>query len=62
MNQIIDILGLKTEDAVNLLRDQGFSIIVKESYGKNTVKTNNSRVIRQRLVAKNEIELIISFF
>ncbi|KAB3531349.1 hypothetical protein [Alkaliphilus serpentinus] len=62
MKPIVDILGFKTEEAINALNILGYEVIIKESYGKNTTKSNDSRIIRQRLVSKNEMELIISFF
>ncbi|SCY12929.1 hypothetical protein [Alkaliphilus peptidifermentans] len=62
MKIIPDLTGFIAEDAVTKLENLGIKVIVLESYGKNTIKTNHKRVIRQKMNSKNEVEFVISFF
>lgn len=62
MKIIPDLTGFIAEDAVTKLENLGIKVIVLECYGKNTIKTNHKRVIRQKMNSKNEVEFVISFF
>ncbi|WP_026476036.1 PASTA domain-containing protein [Alkaliphilus transvaalensis] len=62
MNHIPDLVAYPVEEAVSILKDLNVKINVVESYGKSFEKTEDVRVVRQKILTANEIELIISFF
>ncbi|KAB3536934.1 hypothetical protein F8154_03710 [Alkaliphilus pronyensis] len=62
MREIPDLTGFLVEDATTKLHALGIKVIIIESYGKNTNKTNHRRVIRQKNAFDNKVELVISFF
>ncbi|GAB6088201.1 PASTA domain-containing protein [Alkaliphilus crotonatoxidans] len=61
MNQIPNLTGYPVEVAEKRLKTMGLQMVIIETMGKNTVKTEDARVIRQNVLA-NQIELIISYF
>ncbi len=60
--KIPDVLGYLADEAVDALMAAGFKPVILESYGKKTIEGGTARVIRQRLVSKEEVELTISLF
>ncbi len=60
--KIPDVLGYLIEDAVDALVAAGFKPVILESYGKKVIEAGTARVIRQRAISNEEIELIISLF
>lgn len=59
---IPDCLGYQLETALNLLNKFDYDVIIEETYGKKTVKTEDVRVIRQKLLEDNQLQLIIAYF
>nr|PZN06614.1 MAG: hypothetical protein DIU64_13660 [Caldicoprobacter oshimai] len=66
---IPDLVGLKLDEALNILKKSGFyatPIIVRyfppSSRGLNQHGNHEERVIRQRAVGEEQIELIVSSF
>lgn len=61
MNQIPDLIGYSVELAIKKLKEMGFQANVKETLGRNTIKTEDARVLRQTRHG-DQVELIISYF
>ncbi len=59
---IPDCLGYQLESALHLLNKLGYDVIIEETYGKRSVKTEDVRVIRQKLLGNNQLQLIIAYF
>ncbi len=62
MIHIPDLVGYPINEAVELLKNTNIEATIIESYGKNMDQTEDARVIRQRNITANQVELIISFF
>jgi predicted Fe-Mo cluster-binding NifX family protein len=60
--QIPDVVAYPINEAKELLNQNNYEVVIVESYGKTTIKTQDARVIRQRTLSDKEIELVISFF
>jgi hypothetical protein len=57
------VLGLEEETAAKILEAEGKSVIRREYLSKRGVEEpDSSRVIRQRLMDNNEIEITVSRF
>jgi len=62
LETIPDLVGYPINEAIKVLEDNNLEVTIIESYGKTKVQTEDARVIRQRSISDNQIELIISFF
>lgn len=58
----IDVLGFELSEATKILNDYNVGFIIKESIGKDKIEQGTKRVIRQKFISDNEIELTISYF
>lgn len=61
MTKNLDVLGFELTQAIMVLEKNNIGFIVKESFGKEKLK-GVKRVIGQKIIADNKIELIISCF
>lgn len=59
---IPDVLGHFADDAVEVLKSKGFTVVLVESLGKRAIQAGKPRVLRQLQKMDGVIELIISFF
>ncbi len=57
-----DVLGYRLERALSILNKYNFEIVVKETFGKNNIKTDHVRVIRQKKYEDKVVQLIIAYF
>lgn len=57
-----DVVGHKLETAISILNQYNFEIIIKESFGKKDVKSDEVRVIRQKRCGEKALQLIIAYF
>ncbi|QUH26316.1 hypothetical protein [Serpentinicella alkaliphila] len=61
MTKNLDVLGFELTEAIMILEKNNIGFIVKESFGKEKLE-GVKRVIGQKIIADNKIELIISCF
>lgn len=57
-----DIVGYEFERALHILNKYDFKIIIKETFGKENIKTNEARIIRQKIYKNNILQLVIAYF
>ncbi len=57
-----DVVGYKLERALRILNKCNFEIIIKETFGKGNVKTDEERIIRQKIYKNNILQLVIAYF
>lgn len=56
------IVGHRLETALSMLSKYDFKIIIKETFGNKDIKTDEIRVIRQKMCGDNVLELVIAYF
>lgn len=57
-----DVLGFELDEAILLLNTYDIQARVKESLGKEKIEKGIKRVISQKYISDQEVELIISYF
>ena len=57
-----DIIGYRLESALHILDKYDFEIVIKETFGRKNIKTDEARVIRQKLYKDNVLQLVIAYF
>ncbi len=62
MEDIPNIVGYKLESALSVLDKYNYNIVLKETLGKKSIKSDEIRVVRQRLNNSNVLQLIIAYF
>jgi len=62
LNDIPDFVGHRLESALSILGNYNYEIIVKETFGKKSVKSDEIRIVRQTIVKDNTLNLIIAYF
>lgn len=61
MNRIPDVVGYRLDEALRKLGNINKEIVVKETFGKKSMKSDEVRVVRQR-VDEEQLQLIIAYF
>jgi len=62
LNHIPDIVGYRLESALNILNEYNYEIIIKETFGKKSIKSDDIRIVRQTILKGNTLQLIIAYF
>ncbi|MDR5658232.1 hypothetical protein RH915_01885 [Serpentinicella sp. ANB-PHB4] len=63
MQKSVDVLGFELNDALFILNELNMQYTVNETYGKDAKKMDGiKRVVGQRNISLNEVEIIISYF
>ncbi|HZK57225.1 MAG TPA: PASTA domain-containing protein [Clostridia bacterium] len=57
-----DVVGYKLEKALHILKGHGFEIVIKETFGRKNMKTDEARVVRQKVYKNNILQLVIAYF
>ena len=58
-----NVIGLNVEQAEQRLRSLGFDVLIKEYVSKRGVEdADSTRVVRQKKIGENEVELTVSHF
>ena len=51
-----DVVGYKLERALHILNKHDFEIVIQETFGKKNIKTDEARVIRQKIYKGNILQ------
>lgn len=62
MNYIPDVIGYTLESGLHVLKEYNYEIIIKETFGKKNVKSEEARIVRQKIYKNNTLQLIIAYF
>ncbi|MBU5677449.1 hypothetical protein KQI88_13585 [Alkaliphilus sp. MSJ-5] len=62
MNYIPDVTGYRLESGLHILKEYNYEIIVRETFGKKNVKSEEARIVRQTIYKDNKLQLIIAYF
>ncbi len=57
-----DVVGYKLERALHILNKHDFEIVIQETFGKKNIKTDEARVVRQKIYKGNILQLVIAYF
>lgn len=57
-----DVIGYELENALHMLDEYNFEIIVKETFGKEDIRLGEARVVRQKIYENNILQLVIAYF
>lgn len=62
MNNIPELVGCKLELALNILNGYNNKVVIKETFGKKGVKSDEIRIVRQTVLKDQTLQLIIAYF
>jgi len=62
LSHILDLVGHRLESVSDILNNYNYNVIIKETFGKKSIKSDEIRIIRQKILEDNTLQLIIAYF